>query len=321
MTEENKRDNLLINAEYELHFEKTYCIIKSLNDLSYTRIYGKIYSALQNALEAGITNEDIVCFLRQVCSNSKPEYFCSKNREIRIKKDISVDSLLCRTIKNIPSVCFSLWSICTLIGFSLSLGCYLFLTTPFQMGQTKVDVYIVSWILVNILLHEVGHLFFCVQAGRSVPEVGLKLFLFVFPMFYCKTTDICMASKTDRIKTSLAGVFNNAILCSATELMYLFITKDATIFRCFSVSFFFIVSNILPFFKLDGYYILSDLLNVSDLRHRSSSKVAEIILRKQRIRKGDVIFLAYYVIDKIFISILMLWGVYNAYCLFLYHPQ
>ena len=89
MAKQNKPSSLFINAEYEIHFENTYCIIKSLNERSYTRIYGKAYATLQKMLELSPTNKDVLPFLQKVCSNAKTDNISNKKTVVRIKKNIS----------------------------------------------------------------------------------------------------------------------------------------------------------------------------------------------------------------------------------------
>lgn len=64
------RNNLFINTEYEIHFETSYCIIKSLVSCSYTRISGSAYNTLQRILESDAPSDDIIHFLNIICVNS-----------------------------------------------------------------------------------------------------------------------------------------------------------------------------------------------------------------------------------------------------------
>lgn len=305
------RNNLFINTEYEIHFETSYCIIKSLVSCSYTRISGSAYNTLQRILESDAPSDDIIHFLNIICVNSENDRVSSK----KLKKQILDDSFICRLIRIVPDVFFNLWTVCVTILAGIILGSCIFATSP-SPSYDKMDViYVVVWIIINIGLHELGHLSFCIHAGRTVPEMGIKLNFGIFPMFYCKTTDICMASKKDRISTSLAGVYCNAILCFFMALIYILISRNATIFHCFSIAFFFVISNLLPFIKLDGYYILSDLLNIPYLRQRSAVRWKAVISLNKQIEKGDFILLTYFVADKLFISFLLLGGVYSIYIL------
>ena len=154
------------------------------------------------------------------------------------------------------------------------------------------------WIVFSTVAHESGHVLACMRAGRLVGRCGLKL-SYGLPMFFVDTADICMASTKLRIATSLAGpYFNSAtLLCLCVAEL----TSGKLYLPLNYVSIAFIVGNLVPFLKLDGYYILCDILSIPNLMKRSQ-EAFKLALAGQR---GVSILLLYYCANLLFILLAM----------------
>jgi putative peptide zinc metalloprotease protein len=131
-------------------------------------------------------------------------------------------------------------------------------------------------------LHELGHVLACVHWGASCREIGL-LFLFFTPCLYCDTTECWkLASKWNRAAIAAAGIYIELWIAGLAGLVWLnshgglLQTVAAnTIFVC-SVGTIAVNGN--PFFRYDGYYILSDLWGVPNLAHQSSQAFRQLLV-------------------------------------------
>lgn len=258
------RKNKIIGDNLEIYYDKTYAIIKTLVDHRYYRISGDNYKK----------------FLKM--TNSEVQSFFEMYKKKQIKKSNS-DSILFKKILVLRTSKLKYFKIyCPLIimvltiAFSLILGIYA--TYRLDLNHSNNIYQTILWLLINIFFHECGHALFTVNAGREVIDFGIKL-NYGIPMFYVDTTDICMTPTNSRIKVSLAGVFMNAAL--ALILYVLLCINIYTGKRLIVMSLLFVVSNLIPFMKLDGYYVFQDLLNISNLNLRSSQEV-KLFLKKKK---------------------------------------
>lgn len=133
-------------------------------------------------------------------------------------------------------------------------------------GLSIVCAVLIAWAIV--FLHECAHGLTCWHFGGRVREIGL---LWRFPLLapYCNVDDVVLLSRGQRVATAFAGVFVSmlalvpfAALWAVTEhgrlhnlagAVLLFGTVTAAI-------------NLVPFLRLDGYYMLTHALNLVDLR-------------------------------------------------------
>jgi hypothetical protein len=133
-----------------------------------------------------------------------------------------------------------------------------------------------------IAIHEISHGLALVHYGGEPGEMGTGLFYFG-PMFYTEVTDVCTLKKRQRLMVSLAGNISTLLIGSIVVFILLFVTfpQPAALivtmvaFYCFDMALF----NFAPPFETDGYGVLSDALNMPNLRPESYEYVGSLIKR------------------------------------------
>jgi putative peptide zinc metalloprotease protein len=147
-----------------------------------------------------------------------------------------------------------------------------------EFGWFDIAIYLPLF-LVWITLHELAHGFACKHYGGVVQDIGILLMYGVLPGAYCDTSDTYLfRDRKAKVVVSLAGVTINWIFNLLTILtLYLssegfFLRNVLTILLIHTLWLTF--SNLVPFIKLDGYYALSDYLNLVNLQERSFEHLA-----------------------------------------------
>ena len=134
------------------------------------------------------------------------------------------------------------------------------------------------------IIHEFGHGLTAKHYGGEVHEMGM-LFLVLTPALYCDVTDSwLLPSKWKRIWISAAGIYVECFLASLatfvwwnTEQGLLNSLSLATMFIC-SVNT--IMFNANPLLRYDGYYVMSDYLEIPNLRVKSTQFFAYLFQEK-----------------------------------------
>lgn len=125
------------------------------------------------------------------------------------------------------------------------------------------------------VLHEFGHGLACKKAGGECHEMGV-MFLVFTPCLYCNVSDSWMLpSKYKRAGIGAAGMYVELVLATLCTFGWWFSEPGVFHFLCLNVMFVCSVSTLLfnanPLMRYDGYYILSDLLEIPNLRQKSES--------------------------------------------------
>jgi len=125
---------------------------------------------------------------------------------------------------------------------------------------------VVALTVVAGAFHELGHASATRYAGAEPGAIGAGIYL-LWPVFYNDLDDTYRLGRTDRLRCDLGGVYFNVLFILAllgafgltgfTPLLVVAATQHLAILQQF-----------LPFVRLDGYYVVSDLAGVPDLFQR-----------------------------------------------------
>ena len=135
--------------------------------------------------------------------------------------------------------------------------------------------YLALTLAVTKVLHELGHAFCCKHFGGQCHEMGAMLLVFT-PCLYANVTDSWMLpSRWQRAAIGAAGMFVELTIAAAATFLWWFSNPGLFNFLCLSTMFVCSVStlafNANPLMRYDGYYILSDLVEIPNLRQKASS--------------------------------------------------
>ena len=129
--------------------------------------------------------------------------------------------------------------------------------------------------------HEFGHAAGCAYGGARPGAMGAGIYL-VYPAFYTDVTDSYRLGRAGRLRTDLAGVYFNCLFILAVAGLYA-ITGWEALILIIVVSHIDAARQLLPFLRLDGYYIVADLTGVPDL----FSRLKPILVSSLPWRKPD----------------------------------
>jgi len=141
--------------------------------------------------------------------------------------------------------------------------------------KSAYDIWI-FWILLLVLggIHEFGHGLTCKHFGGDVHQMGFLLIYFT-PAFYTDTTDILLFTKgSERQWVIFAGIWIEMVLCGLSALVWHFtpagsVTNDIAYKMMLLSGIQGALLNLNPLIKADGYYALSQFLDIDNLREDS----------------------------------------------------
>ncbi len=172
-------------------------------------------------------------------------------------------------------------------------------------------------VLASAILHECGHALACKFYGRTINKAGFVLY-YGSPCLFVDTTDIWMAPPKARIIVSLAGPAVNLFigsLCSLTVFFFPDTSYSTGIWRFAFVSYCLALINLNPLLEFDGYYALTDLLELPNLRTKAfqyirSFSIIRLFRKQEQVDSQGFIYLLYGIGGGLFTLFMVIIGLY-----------
>lgn len=174
---------------------------------------------------------------------------------------------------------------------------YVWIARWSEIGQDSLEYYTFThkgvadivefWVLIFFVgfLHEASHGLCCKHTGGEVHRMGFLL-IYLSPCFFCDTTEAWVfGSKWQRIATAFAGLWSELILCGIATLAWWGLPPGGLVHEI-SYKIILIAGvaalliNLNPLVKLDGYYIFTEMLEVSQLKENSTDFTTSWVKKK-----------------------------------------
>ncbi|MBU3134522.1 M50 family metallopeptidase [Clostridium gasigenes] len=195
------------------------------------------------------------------------------------------------------------------------------------------NYFIVAFIIFfSISLHELSHAIVAKSNGAFIAEFGIMLYWFM-PCGYTTIIGVNnIKSKSKRLLIFCAGIMVNLNLAGLLAILMKFSEEN---FNQYLVWFILVnivlaFSNLLIFLKLDGYYILQELLCEKSLREKSFSHIKFLINKKTKINNisnmykneflaslNNEVYLIYGILSIVYIPLTLIGVVFNIIPLFI----
>jgi putative peptide zinc metalloprotease protein len=150
----------------------------------------------------------------------------------------------------------------------------------YNFGRKSFYDIVEFWVLLFGLgfIHETAHGLTCKHYGGEVHNMGL-MFLYMAPCFFVDVTESWVsATRNQRLATIIAGIWVEMSICGLAMVVWVNtapglwlheFTYKIILITGLAV----IVLNLNPLLKLDGYYFLTEVMGIPDLKERSTAFV------------------------------------------------
>ncbi|MGQ0678638.1 MAG: hypothetical protein ACT4OM_03095 [Actinomycetota bacterium] len=129
--------------------------------------------------------------------------------------------------------------------------------------------------IVAALFHEIGHAAAARYGGARPGKIGAGIYLF-WPVFFSEVSDSLSLSRFARLRVDLGGIYFSAIFAVGAAVAYEFTGNKALVVLVL-VQHVGILIQCFPFLRLDGYYVICDLIGVADVFPYARSAIAGLV--------------------------------------------
>ena len=169
------------------------------------------------------------------------------------------------------------------------------LNDPHSIKQAAADAVNIRSDPVNIVLlwgvfvfvkaiHELGHAFSCRRFGGECHELGIMFLVFIPTPYVDASSAWSFPNKWHRIFVGAAGMIVELFFASLCAFVWISVEPSSLVGRLtfnamLVASVTTVIFNANPLLRYDGYYILSDFLEIPNLRQKSSEYSLGLIKR------------------------------------------
>lgn len=272
---------------FKNEFDDNYLLLNNNRTLSVGFFVKEILISLQNGVSSSSTIKDKINkkFLTAISLHEIEE-------TIKILDNFSLansDSFFLKIIKifNPSSIKLNLDFLFNKYFFIVFIILNLFLNTLFIIFLQKTSINgIENWIIYIFLFisllftHEMGHALSAKAFGVNCKEIGLGLYI-IFPVLYTNLGESWRLFKEKRVIINLSGIYFQLILGSLLGFSALMVNSTIFTYLFFS-NLLIILLNLNPFIKLDGYWVVSDLLATKNLTKAAYEEVKNIFSKNSK---------------------------------------
>lgn len=132
-------------------------------------------------------------------------------------------------------------------------------------------------------LHEFGHAYFCRKFGGEVHVMGVLLMIFTPMPFVDATSSWSFRSRWQRVLVGAAGMIVELFI--AALMVFVWANTGPGTLHNLAYNMIFVASvstlvfNLNPLLRFDGYYILSDLVEIPNLQQRANRQLRHLAER------------------------------------------
>lgn len=148
----------------------------------------------------------------------------------------------------------------------------------FNFAQKSLADFAEFWMLIFVIgfIHETAHGLTCKHFGGQVHSMGL-MFLYLVPCFYVDVTESWIsATKIQRLGTIIAGIWIELVICGIAMIFWLNTPPGSWLHNFLYAIILLtgiaaVVINLNPLIKLDGYYFMTEIIEIPELKERSTA--------------------------------------------------
>lgn len=169
---------------------------------------------------------------------------------------------------------------------------FYFINKPIFLNNIQLDM---SWFIIAFVFffHEIGHSTACKYCGGKASEIGFGITM-LMPALYADVSTSWYFDKKGRMLVNFGGIYFQNIFAFFFLILSLLI-DNSNMYYVSKTIFFSTIYQLFPYYKSDGYWVLTDMVEEPRL-YRKSQNIFYGFLKNQKLKmeKRTVWLFVYY---------------------------
>lgn len=143
-----------------------------------------------------------------------------------------------------------------------------------MLMEPHIMLLVYGLMILSVGWHELGHATACRYGGARPGRIGFGIYI-VWPAFYTDVTDIYRLGKWGRVRTDVGGMYFNVLFALGVAAVYA-ATSFEPLLILILIQHLLVLFQLMPFLRMDGYHVISDITGVPDLFARIRPTLASL---------------------------------------------
>lgn len=277
-------DNAAGDRRYLVEFaDRVYLISPAMVDVLAALAEGpRTFDALGSIIERKTGRSIPPSKLKEMVQEALPPAFCStvlppRRTPLRLKITLVPEAIVARLARHL-TWCFDrrLAAVTLILFIPVMVATIDRATGAVLTPVSGVEVPILyGAALVSVLVHEFGHAAACLRYGCPPGRIGIGLYV-IFPALFTDVTRAWRLPARQRAVVDLGGLyFQSAVMVVLGA--YGLLTSSPIALQLVWITLFSMFYTLNPVFKMDGYWLLSDLSGLPNLHRRMGEGVRTLL--------------------------------------------
>lgn len=159
---------------------------------------------------------------------------------------------------------------------------------PTDIFNNLNTILVIFLVYLSMFIHELGHATAAYKYDVNVGKIGIGIYLTYF-VFFIDMTNTWRLDKNKRIINDVSGMYFQVLTTIPIFVCYM-ISHNISLLIGIVLILMTSAMNLIPFLRMDGYWLLSDYLNVQNIQVKAFKSIKEMtveLINAKRARKMD----------------------------------
>ena len=269
-------------GKFLMIYEDRYAYIGNLiaqiiSDLKINKSNEEILTSINNKYSINLEKEE----LNKIINEDIYKVLTRKKNKSSVIKVITLMTVSEQALEKLDVITSRYFYIVFSAFLAINTMMYFYFKINFKSSLLSLNETILFYLFLCLIfiIHEIGHLISAKKFGIISKEINFGIYL-ILPVFYTNLTEIWKLNKKERIIINLSGIYLQFFV---GILLFIFftLTKNQILLHLFYSNFIISIINLNPILKFDGYWVLSDFLEKSNLIKESNDYFKSLVKLKK----------------------------------------
>lgn len=175
---------------------------------------------------------------------------------------------------------------------------FICLNSIYELVRSNIDIFnyinsleILLLTYFAMFIHEIGHVSAAYKYGVQVGKIGFGIYM-AYLVFFVDMTNTWRLDKNKRLVNDISGIYFQLITTIPIYLITI-LKPNVSLYLTILIIMISSLMNVIPVLKMDGYWLLTDFLNVHNVQIKTKQSINKLFVeltKKYKLKKRGQVY-------------------------------